>query len=927
MGGISILIKHRSIMILILLTLGLLFFTSFQITLTSTGWRNGPSADEFSQDSSQLKYGTHDWIAEHALDFLADEEKQYILTNLETYLYGTELPDKATGADAIGDTDLHHYYLNESGVIKDDSAGQRATQEYLLAEGYIENGDLSKGLLHLGVMTHYIADMAAFGYVMNDTYWGSPNNSTKYINDVNSNMTSYSSEFNNHLHKLTGLGISYASDGALLVAQNTTFNPNGYRNCTWMDANYNWLNISFKSRCGESLNLVVNVISSLLHNFYKYNISTPSQPTNLATEGITGHIINLSWSANPEYNIMGYSIFINKTDSTNTFKLEPIANVTSGTKFSVVNLNSETPYSFRIQAYNIVGKKSQFSDIVQRTTLDVTPPGVPSVRELPEHTNKPELSIFGFAEQNSTVEVFFKYDLSSPAGTDIAGPVLGEFRIEITLDEGENNITTRAVDESGNPSAFAPYQIVVLDSISPVADAGADIEINKYEAPVMARFDGSNSTDNQGNITNYTWTVDLKSKLITLFGVSPIYYFEFAGEFTVILNVTDKIDNWNTDQIIVRVIQLDYSAPYVVSQYPPGDSKNQSINVTIEITFNEPLDVESIKISIISNVTGELQIPRPDYDPKEKVLTLKPFENLTHDTRYTVIITATDLYGNQMDNASWHFTTKVRPADFDADDIPDKWEMDNGLNPDDSRDAFSDLDGDGLSNFDEYNKGVNSTDPQDPDTDGDGMTDLFERQYKLNPVDPSDRDLDPDSDGRTNYEEYLGDDGQAGNTDWTDPNTSNKDVGGKTPTEDDYMWAIIAIVVILIIIVILILLLRKVQYKQTTEIIKDDDGYLKTKDAKELGIGGNIILEDPNQYVIGGKTIKPGSEPKFTTDKGQKRYDRSKEAEVGKGGITPGEILERARKEETTCPKCGAGLPNDTNYCFECGTIFDEKKK
>lgn len=914
-------------MILILITLGILFFTSFQIAPTSTGWRNGPSADEFSQDSSQPKYGTHDWIAEHAFDFLADEEKQYILTNLETYLYGTELPDKVTGADAIGDTDLHHYYFNESGVIKDDSAGQRATLEYLLAEGYIENGDLYKGVLHLGVMTHYIADLAAFGYVMNETYWGRPINSTKYINDVNSNMTSYSSEFNSYLYKITGLGISYAGDGALLVAQNTTFNPNGYRNCNWMDDNYDWSNNYFKSRCGESLNLVVNVISSLLHNFYKYNISTPSQPTNLATEGITGHTINLTWSANPEYNIKGYSIFINKTDSTNVFDPEPIANVTSGTKFSVVNLNSETTYSFKIQAYNIVGKKSPFSEIVQYNTLDVTPPDVPSIRDLPKLTNKPELFIFGFAEPNSTVEVFFGYDLTTPAGTDIAGPVLGEYRIEITLVEGENNITARAMDESGNPSAFAQNQIVILDSISPVANAGADIELNKYEAPVMVRFDGRNSTDNQGNITNYTWTVDLKSKLITLFGVTPIYYFEIAGEFTITLNVTDKIDNWDTDQITVKVIQLDYSAPYIISVYPPSDSKNESINVTIKITFNEPLDVESIKIRLISNVTGELQIPRPNYDPIKKVLSLKPFENLTHDTTYTVIITASDLSGNQMDNASWNFTTKVRPVDFDADDIPDNWEMDNGLNPDDPRDAFSDLDGDGLSNFDEYNKGVNSTDPQDPDTDGDGMTDLFERQYKLNPVDASDRDLDPDSDGKTNYEEYLGDDGQPGNTDWTDPNISNKDVGGKTPTEDDYLWAIIAIVVILIIIVILILLLRKIQYKQTTEVIKDEDGYLKTKDAQELGIGGNIILEDPNQYVIGGKTIKPGSEPKYITDKGPKRYDRSKEGDMGAGGITPGEILEHARKEEKKCPKCGAGLPKDTSYCFECGAILEEKKK
>jgi len=35
-----------------------------------------------------------------------------------------------------------------------------------------------------------------------------------------------------------------------------------------MDQNYNWNNPSFKSRCGESLNLAVNLIADVLHTFY-----------------------------------------------------------------------------------------------------------------------------------------------------------------------------------------------------------------------------------------------------------------------------------------------------------------------------------------------------------------------------------------------------------------------------------------------------------------------------------------------------------------------------------------------------------------------------------------------------------------------------------------------------------------------------------
>ncbi len=56
------------------------------------------------------------------------------------------------------------------------------------------------------------------------------------------------------------------------------------------------------------------------------------------------------------------------------------------------------------------------------------------------------------------------------------------------------------------------------------------------------------------------------------------------------------------------------------------------------------------------------------------------------------------------------------------------------------------------------------------DTDGDGIPDWWEFKYDLDMNDPLDADADPDNDGYTNLREYLGNDGQAGNNDDTDPN-------------------------------------------------------------------------------------------------------------------------------------------------------------
>ncbi|MEM2355725.1 MAG: hypothetical protein QXO00_05340, partial [Candidatus Bathyarchaeia archaeon] len=67
------------------------------------GWGNGG----YSTTPDNPKYGTHDWIAEHALDWLPEAEKQFILENLAIYLYGTELPDNKNAPDGIGDTAKH----------------------------------------------------------------------------------------------------------------------------------------------------------------------------------------------------------------------------------------------------------------------------------------------------------------------------------------------------------------------------------------------------------------------------------------------------------------------------------------------------------------------------------------------------------------------------------------------------------------------------------------------------------------------------------------------------------------------------------------------------------------------------------------------------------------------------------------------------
>ncbi|MCG8612535.1 MAG: hypothetical protein MI864_18645 [Pseudomonadales bacterium] len=111
----------------------------------------------------------------------------------------------------------------------------------------------------------------------------------------------------------------------------------------------------------------------------------------------------------------------------------------------------------------------------------------------------------------------------------------------------------------------------------------------------------------------------------------------------------------------------------------------------------------------------------------------------------------------------YEYGTDPTSVDSDDDMLPELWEVNNGYNPTDSSDALLDSDGDGLTTFDEYQAGTN---PRNADSDVDGLPDKWELENGFNPTDSSDAQLDTDGDGLTTLDEF-----EAG----TDPYNADSD--------------------------------------------------------------------------------------------------------------------------------------------------------
>jgi len=220
-----------------------------------------------------------------------------------------------------------------------------------------------------------------------------------------------------------------------------------------------------------------------------------------------------------------------------------------------------------------------------------------------------------------------------------SGPVLlyGCTPSYIFSQPGMYVVTLNVTDLAGHWDIARIY-VKVLDITSPISDAGPNGSIDEGQTFI---FNGSGSSDNV-RITNYTW-IFKDVDAISLYGPTPSYHFENAGEFIIVLKVMDAQGNKHSDQMTVTV--NDITDP--IADAGP----DQTVNEDVLVTFNGSSSTD--KVGVVNwtwtffdggNVT--LFGPEPTYvfsEPGYYEVTLIVTDEAENSRNDTLFVTVRDV--------------------------------------------------------------------------------------------------------------------------------------------------------------------------------------------------------------------------------------------------------------------------------------------
>lgn len=274
----------------------------------------------------------------------------------------------------------------------------------------------------------------------------------------------------------------------------------------------------------------------------------------------------ISWDQNPEPDIYGYKVSYG-TASRNYTGHKDITGAAQ-TSVDITGLEAGHTYYFAVQAIDLAGQTSDYSDEVTRTYAlpNVSPQA--GFNASPETGTAPVAITFSSTSTDSDGSIASTSWNFGDGGTDSGNTVTHTFTAA-----GTYTVTLTVQDNEGATDQ-ASMQIGIAENQAPTAS----MELDTYTgfAPVTVNCSAAGSTDPDGSITDYSWNFGDGT---TSGGETAVHTYETPGTYTVTLDITD--DKGGQDSTTAQV-EIKQGNTYT---WTLGDNSDSDLTGTCEDTY------------------------------------------------------------------------------------------------------------------------------------------------------------------------------------------------------------------------------------------------------------------------------------------------------------------------------------------------------
>lgn len=240
-------------------------------------WGNGYSiygdpifADSVTGWKNTNMYGTHDYLAQKALEMLAEaapEEAMWI--NQRYYFYGTELPDSLGMGESINDRAAQYLTFDGGGRLIDDSLAKQSMKRYDQLIAAIKRGDIGTASKFAGTLAAYVSNAGLFSRVV-DTATNGKNfeDHILFLTDIKYPSPEFEEKYGDLSFDGKLESIS-PYDATIRLGQRTYLGSNDPNCCALcLEENYDLESQQFIDCARDNFENIVNAIVDVLHTAY-----------------------------------------------------------------------------------------------------------------------------------------------------------------------------------------------------------------------------------------------------------------------------------------------------------------------------------------------------------------------------------------------------------------------------------------------------------------------------------------------------------------------------------------------------------------------------------------------------------------------------------------------------------------------------------